>query len=77
MTDNKRRLWWLWAIWGAIFVSIETYALVTKEVWVPTLSRTIWWLRDRWRWFATALVLFLLWLTIHLAGGECALGICR
>lgn len=73
---NKRKYWWFWLIWALAFVAIETYALVTDEKQVPTLSRTIWWLKDRWRWFATALFLFLLWLGVHLVGGECFAGLC-
>ena len=73
---NKRRGWWLWAIFGGLFLALEGYAIVTKERVVPTLSRVIFWLKDRWAWFASALFVFLIWLTIHLVWGPCALGIC-
>jgi hypothetical protein len=74
--SDKRRLWWLWAIWGAAFVLLEGYAIATKERVVPTLSRTIWWIRER-HWFWKVLVLVVTgWLVIHLGFGECALGVC-
>ena len=74
---NKRKYWWFWLIWAGIFVAIEGYALATKEKVVPTLSRTIWWLRDRWKWIViTIVVVGGIWGILHLAGGECFAGLC-
>lgn len=75
---NKRRYWWLWVIWIALFFIIEVYAIVTGEKDVPTLSRTWWWLRDRWKVVVPSIVMgfFLIWLWFHFVLGECALGLC-
>ncbi len=86
---NKRRLWWVWAIWGAIFVVIEAYALITKEIVVPSLTRTFWWLVNyqvkvrlearitfTFKPFRVLFVIFVIWFPIHILGGPCALGIC-
>jgi hypothetical protein len=74
---HKRRLWWIWAIWGAAFLVIEGYAIATKEKAVPTLSRTYWWFRDHWKWVAIAIIVIGgVLLILHLAGGECAFGLC-
>lgn len=73
---HKRRLWWVWAIFGAAFLIIEGYALATKERVVPTLSRTIWWIRDR-HWFLKVLIAAVMaWAFVHLVFGECAFGLC-
>jgi hypothetical protein len=90
MSDpNKRRLWWVWTIWGAAFLIIEGIALFTKEKALPSLTRTLWWLKDyqvkvKWRGevvftfkpFRVAFVIFVIWFPIHILGGECALGVC-
>ncbi len=66
-------------VWGGLlvlFLFYEGYALLTKEEKVPTLSRTIWTLQKRYpilRWIVLAIMV---WATIHLVGGECALGVC-
>lgn len=77
-------------VWGGLlvlFLFYEGYALATREKNVPTLSRTIWRLTS---WEVTlpgprytkikplriALFFFMVWLTIHLVGGPCALGLC-
>ncbi len=73
---NKRRLWWLWAIWGVAFLLLEGYALATKERVVPTLSRVFWWLIDKWKWVASIIIAILVWLLFHLPWGECALNLC-
>ena len=73
---NKRRLWWVWAIWGAVFLLLEGYALITKEEDMPTLSRAIWWIRDHWDWFRPVLIGILVWLLAHLGGGECFANLC-
>lgn len=76
----------LWGIWILYFAVVETYALITNEVRVPTLSRTIWMtfnLDDRG--FDRAevglrIVLSLIgwvlfgWLVFHLAWGPCEFG---
>lgn len=86
---NKRKFWWIWAAWGILFVIIEVYALITKEVLVPTLSRTGWWIFDyqvrlrkdpdtrlTFKPFRIIGMIIAVWLPLHLFGGECALGIC-
>ncbi len=77
-------------VWGGLlvlFLFYEGYALFTKEKSLPTLSRTIWKLTS---WEVTlpgprytkikplriALFFFMVWLTIHLVLGPCALGVC-
>ena len=75
--DNKRRLWWVWAIWGAFFVVLELVAIYTKEKALPTLSRTIWWIIDRLGLPARIFVgVVIIWLFFHLTFGECAFGLC-
>ena len=86
---NKRKLWWLWAAWGLIFLIIEFYALYTKQIVVPTLSKTLLWLVNyqvKVRWgdetrftfkpFRILFVIFIIWFPIHILGGECAFGLC-
>ena len=77
----------VWAGVLLLFLLYEGYALATKEKNLPTLSRTIWRLTS---WEVTlpgpryttvrplriALFIFMVWLTIHLSFGECALGVC-
>ncbi len=90
MSDpNKRKFWWFWAAWGILFVIIEVYAIITKEVLVPTLSRTFWWLvnyqvKIRWKGkvrftfkpWRIVFVIVSIWLPLHILWGECAFGIC-
>ncbi len=77
MSDkHKRRLWWIWAIFLAVGVAIEIIAIKTDEKNLPTLSRFFWWLKDHWPWLAIPIVIGLGWAIIHLAGGECAFGLC-
>jgi len=71
-----------------IFLGAEGFALVTKERWFPTLSRTLWrklGFEDRsfdekevlHRWIVTAIsMLFFTWLTLHIAWGPCAFNWC-
>jgi uncharacterized membrane protein YhaH (DUF805 family) len=74
---NKRHYWWFWLLWVIAFFVIEGYAIWTGEKRVPTLSRTIWWLRDRWKFIVIPLIVILFtWAMIHLAGGECFGGLC-
>jgi hypothetical protein len=75
---DRRKFWWFWFIWGLAFFVIEGYAILTKEVLVPTLSRTWWWIRRRWKiWIPSiAMTILLVWLWFHFALGECALGLC-
>ena len=66
----------VWAGVLVLFLFYEGYAIITKERKYPTLSRTIWELH---KWYPPLRILtgaILIWLTIHLVGGECALGIC-
>ncbi len=77
----------VWIGVGILVLFYEGYALLTKEKNLPTLSRTIWKLTS---WEVTlpgprpttikplriALFFFMVWLTIHLVLGPCALGIC-
>ena len=66
------------------FLIYEGYALYTKEVKYPTLSRTIWRITS-WqikagnltsRPLRVIMFIFLSWVTIHLSFGECAFGLC-
>ncbi len=82
----------VWVGFGILFLVYETYAIATKEKTVPTLSRTIWrltsWQVEFWLEFwpgglwltfrPLRIVLFglMVWLTIHLSFGECALNLC-
>ena len=75
----------VWAGLLVLFLFYEGYGLITKKL--PTLSETIWKLTS---WEVTlpgprsttikplriALFFFMVWLTIHLVGGPCALGVC-
>ena len=77
----------VWVGVGILVLFYELYAIITKEDKLPTLSRTIWKLTS---WEVTllgpryttikplriALFFFMVWLTIHLAFGPCALGVC-
>ncbi len=77
----------VWAGVLLLFLFYEGVALVTKERKIPTLSRTIWRLTS-WQVqlpgpryttikpLRIALFFFMVWLTIHLVLGPCALGIC-
>ena len=41
-------MWWIfWFILVGIFVGAEIYALWSGETWMPTFSRTVWWITDR------------------------------
>ena len=73
---NRRRYWWVWLIWLGIFGVLEGYALITKEEDMPTFSRFVWAVRDRWDWFRPILIGGILWLLLHLGGGECFAGLC-
>ena len=79
---------WVWAIILGVGLSIELAALLTKERYFPTLSRTTWKLfklEDRGydraekivRWILTILLTLLFtWVIIHIAWGPCAFGWC-
>ncbi len=71
-----------------IFLGAELFALITKERWFPTLSRTLWrklGFEDRsfddrevlHRWIVTIVSsLFAIWLITHIAWGPCAFNWC-
>ncbi len=71
-----------------IFLGAESFALITKERWFPTLSRTLWRklkLEDRGfdrherrvRWAGTIIAtLIFIWGVIHIAWGPCAFELC-
>lgn len=67
---HKRKLRWIWYIFGVAFLIIEGYALYTKEDKVPTLSRTIWFLRDLHPIVKVVVVGVIAWLFFHLGAGE-------
>jgi bacteriorhodopsin len=67
---HRRPLRWIWYIFGFAFLAIEGYALYTKEKKVPTLSRTIWFLRDRHPLIKVVVVAIVAWLLFHLGAGE-------
>ncbi len=73
---NKRRLWFVWAIFLGVGLLIEIIAIKTDEKDLPTLSRFFWWLKDKWPWLAIVAVIVGGWAIVHLAGGECFGGIC-
>ena len=66
----------VWAGVLVLFLFYEGYAIITKERKYPTLSRTIWDLHARYPPLRILTAAILIWLFIHLIGGECALGIC-
>jgi hypothetical protein len=87
--SDKRKFWWLWAIWGVIFLVVELVALFTKEKAIPTLSRTLRWLvnyqvKVRWKGnviftfkpWRIIFIVIVIWFPIHILGGECFAGIC-
>lgn len=67
--------WWLWAIWGVLFLALEGYALATKQRVVATLSAVIQWLVSKYRWLGIVIAIVLIWLALHWQA-ECFLGIC-
>lgn len=79
----------VWFGFAALFLIYEGYAILTKERYTPTLSRTIWRLTDWTLWMRIAdlgemrikplrwlLFAIMAWATIHLVFGPCAFGIC-
>jgi len=66
----------VWAGLLVLFLFYEIYAIATRERKYPTLSRTIWLLQKEFPPLRILTALVLIWLFIHLVGGECALGIC-
>lgn len=57
-----------------MLVGLEVYAIVTNRY--DTISELVW-RAGKWHWLMRLATLgFMLWATIHLVGGECALGIC-
>ena len=78
----------VWFGLGVLFLIYEIYAIVTKEKKFPTLSRTIWKLISWTLWWTVGgvefqvyplrmlLLVFMIWLTIHLVWGPCAFGLC-
>ena len=78
----------IWMIFLGIGVGLEGYAILTKERYFPTLSRTLWKLfrfEDRgfdrgekiWRWAVTIIMSSVFaWGMLHIAWGPCAFGVC-
>ena len=87
MSDNRSKRDWVWLPFVALFLIVEGIAIFTKERLWPTFSRTVWRLSN-WQVklpgpryttikpLRIALFFFMVWLTIHLVGGPCALGVC-
>ena len=70
MLRHKRPLRWIWYIFGALFLVTAGSAIYTKEDKLPTLSRTIWFLRDRHPLIKVVVVAIVVWLLFHLGAGE-------
>lgn len=66
----------LWAGWIALFLFYETFALLTKDKYWHSLSRTIWKSEQLWPIVRWVIAFGIIWLFFHLVLGECALGIC-
>ncbi len=80
---------WIWITWIAWFVVFETFTLLTKEKYYPSLSRWTW-RKTAWqiKWKTEAgfafsmrplripLFIGLAWVAIHLPFGECAFNLC-
>ena len=67
---HRRPLRWIWYIFGFAFLVIEGYAILSKEETVPTLSRTIWFLREQHPMVKAGVGGILIWLFFHLSMGE-------
>ncbi len=65
---------WLWGIWILAFFLIEGYAIWRNKY--DTLSEKIWKVSGIHWVVRLALAVVILWVFVHLVGGECALGIC-
>jgi len=65
---------WGYLLFIVPLIIYEVYAIVTNKY--DTISELIW-KAGKIHWILRVLTaLFILWLFIHLVGGECALGIC-
>ncbi len=78
----------VWYIFGIWFVIWESYALLTHEKRIKSLSKTIWYWTGKWnvrlpgprpttiKPLRILLFVVMVWLTVHLVWGPCAWGIC-
>ena len=67
---HRRKFRWLWYIFAGGFFGLEGYARYTREREVPTLSRTVWFLRDLHPVFKVVTLILTVWLVFHLGMGE-------
>ena len=78
----------VWYIFGAWFVVWESYALLTHQKRIKSLSATIWHWTGKWnvkllgprytniKPLRILTGIIIIWLFFHLSFGECAFGIC-
>jgi hypothetical protein len=78
----------IWAVFLGIGTGLELFAIITKEKYYPTLSRSLWrafGFEDKsfdrvemfWRIVVTLIFsVVCVWAVIHIAWGPCALGVC-
>jgi len=73
---------YIWITWILFFLVAETFTLLTKEKYYPSLSRWTWRKTGQWRPYRNfpvlrvPLFIGLTWATLHLSFGECAFGVC-
>ncbi len=66
----------VWVGFAVLFVIYEGYALATRELETPALSRTIWWLHRKYPAVRLLTAAIIFWAFIHIVFGPCALRIC-